>query len=37
MLKQQQSDNDNYNKNKDNGKITKFNKKRKIKLCNCKD
>lgn len=37
MPKQQQSDKDNYNKNKDNGKTTKFNKKRKIKLCNCRD
>lgn len=37
MPKQLQSDNDNYNKSKDNGKITKFNKKRKIKLCNCRD
>lgn len=28
---------DNYNKNKDNGKIIKFNKKEKIKLWNLND
>ncbi len=37
MLKLLQSDKDNFNKRKDNGKIINFNKRKKIKLWNFKD
>ena len=37
MLKQQQLDKDNLKKNKDNGKISKLNKRKKTKLWSFKD